>query len=393
MVNLDLAINIIDTIDYPKQSKLVPLLQAQNKIIAEDIYAPIDVPSFNKSAMDGYGIKKQDLDNFETFEVVETIYAGDDKPVNLKPGQSIKVMTGGHVIDDVDYVIQKEKVNIIDEQTISFKLNTLNDNTNICLIGEDIQKGTCLYNKGTKLTATKLAVLASVGIKEVLINQPPKILLITTGDEVREDTTTTNQIFNSNKIYLIARLNELGITDINHIHLQDDLDTLIELTKTFKDYDLVISTGAISMGDKDILRLIEKEKILIDKINIMPGGPCMVWQHDNTNIFSLAGSPFANLVTFELLVTRYLANLLEDQKLKLKNKQLKLNGNYKKEIKKTRFLKAYYEDDKVYISDQQLASAIFDMSQCNCLIKLPAGSHDLKTNDIVDVYIMGSSHA
>lgn len=386
MVKYHQALSIIDDYDFELKTISIDSFDSRGYVLAKDYTSNINVPSFRKSAMDGYAVTA-DADLDSPFTIIDTIYAGDQKNPQVSVNQCVKIMTGAPLPDDCDQVIVQELAKC-ENSIVTFSIPNTKLNPNVCQIGEDIKLGQKLFTSGTVITSTVISSLISCGIFTVEVYQKPSILLVTTGDEVVNDNSNLarGQIYNSNLGYLKSRLVELGFK-ADTVHLTDQINNVNNLFKT--DYDLIITTGAISVGERDIVRKYIQENnptILFDRVNIMPGGPVVFWEYNQTPIISLAGSPFANFVTFELFARRILAHLTNDQSLIVHPQQMVLTDNYQKTIKKRRFVKAQIINNQVTIpATNHLASSMHEMTLCNCLINLERGEHDIKPGTLVTV--------
>lgn len=389
MVKYEEALKIIDNYQFKTTVKTLSSLNALNYVLAQDIYAKTNVPNFRKSAMDGYAINKNS-DLTKPFKIIETNYAGTYNNPKLKVNECVRIMTGSFVPDDANQIIVQELANR-NGNIVTFNIPKTKLNDNLCNIGEDIKLDQLLFTKGTLITPSIISSLISSGNHNINVYGKPNILLLTTGDEVRNDDSNLNigEIYNSNLGYLLPRLNQLGF-ECEHIHLTDDQAKLESVISTT--YDLIISTGAISVGEKDIIRNFingTNATVLFDRVNIMPGGPVCFWQHNQTPIISLAGSPFANFVTFELFARRILSKITNDESLIARERQAVLNDYYCKTLKKQRFIKAHINNNKVTIpANNHLASSMHEMCLCNGLISLSRGDYDLKPGDrITFIYL------
>lgn len=396
MIKFDKATDIIDNYNATVKHIKMNTLDSLSFALARDVYSNINVPSFRRSAMDGYALNKKNLTANKKYEIASNCYAGDTTVFEPSNDQVVRIMTGAMVPDNCDIVIMQELANEANGH-VSFNIPATTLNANICEIGEDIQKGSPLYKVGTIITPTILSCLISTGIFEIEVISKPNVLVLTTGDEVIEADKALNpgKIYNSNMAYITTRLNELQIPN-NHIHISDDmleLNRLLNEASNNDKYDLIISTGAISVGEKDILRnFINSNNIapLIDRVNIMPGGPFAFWEYNELPIISLAGSPFANFVTMEMLATRLLAKMTGNSNMIPKLESLNFEGSYCKKLKKKRFLKAHANSHTVTLTtNNHLASALYEMSFCNCLMCLERGEHNITSGDPVTTYKLG----
>lgn len=385
MVKYEQALSIIDDYDFKHKIQTIDAITSLNYVLAEDIYAKVNVPNFRKSAMDGYAINK-DSDLTKPFEIIAINYAGEYNNPKIDLNQCVRIMTGAFVPDDANRIIVQELANV-DGENVTFTIPQTKLNDNLCNIGEDIANQTKLFSKGKLINATMISSLISSGNHQIKVYPKPNILLLTTGDEIVNNDVPLQlgQIYNSNHGYLQPRLLELGF-ECTHKHIEDQPQ---ELTKLLNhQYDLIISTGAISVGDKDIVRkyiVNNQANILFDRVNIMPGGPVVFWEHNDIPIISLAGSPFANFVTFELFARRIIAHLAQDKTLIPKQLQLTLDDNYQKYLKKRRFVKAHATGELVSIpANNHLASSMHEMCLCNGLINLERGEHNKQPGDIIE---------
>lgn len=388
MVNYQRAIDIIDNYPFEPGREIIKTIDSLGYVITKDIYSPINVPLFRKSAMDGY-VLTHFPQSGEEFTIVDTIYAGDQKNPEFKEAECIKIMTGAPVPNNGNVIIVKELANISD-QTVSFNIPQTKLNPNICQVGEDIKKRQLLFKSGTRISSVVISSLISCGIFELEVYSKPKILLVTTGSEIVNDDQDLKfgQIYNSNLGYLLPHLKELGFVP-KVIHLKDDVTDLKDYFTN--NFDLIITTAAISVGDKDFIRKFINQgqnlNVHFDRVNIMPGGPCVFWSLDNTEIISLAGSPYANFVTFELFVRRILSKLTCDSSLICRTRKAVLNETYTKSFKKRRFVKAHvnYLNQISFPATNHKASSMFEMNLCNCFVNLQAGNHQLQVGEQVEI--------
>ncbi|WOO89731.1 molybdopterin molybdotransferase MoeA [Mollicutes bacterium LVI A0078] len=393
MVKYEQALQLIDEYKFKHQTKTIDTFESLGYTLASNCYSNINVPGFRKSAMDGYALNSSD-DLNQTFKVVETIYAGSNSNPKLNCFECVKIMTGAPIPDNCDLVIVKELANL-ENDVVTFNIPKTKLNSNICQIGEDIKADELLFSAGTVITPTVISSLISSGNFEIEVNDKPSILLVTTGDEVVTTNTplSCGQIYNSNLAYLKTRLLELGFK-ANTIHIDDSQQSAQTIFNT--KYDLIITTGAISVGDRDIIRnyiMATSPKVIFDRVNIMPGGPVVFWEHNQTPIISLAGSPFANFVTFELFARRILAHLTKDKSLIVAEQVMSLDDYFHKTIKKRRFVKANLKGNKITLpANNHLASSMHEMTLCNCLINLERGEHNLIPGDQVKVIDIRRNH-
>lgn len=391
LVSLEKGLEIIDKNINGLNYEIVDILESLNRISFEDIYSEINIPPFNKSAMDGYAIDTNDKS--ESLEVIHTVFAGDKSYEKLRFGKVIKIMTGAEIPIGANAVIKKEDV-IVKDNLISFNKNIEIDE-NICYLGEDILKGERIVNQNKKLDYADIGLLASCGIKRLKVYRSPKIALITTGDEVVDlniKALDNGKIYNTNKYSILSRLKELGFK-VDYInHLEDDSFNIRKIIEELSiDYDLIITTGGVSVGDKDLIIKslnYNNENILFWKVDIKPGSSMAFSKINNVAIVSLSGNPTAALTTFELIVVPILNKFLGGNRVDIIKEKAILKDNILNKGGKIRFLrgKAYIENSVQYVELTQLKSGngiISSNRNSNCLIFTK--EKEKKQGDIIDI--------
>jgi molybdopterin molybdotransferase len=307
------AQHIIKSFAHSFGTEKVLLDDALGRVIAENVFADRDYPPFNRSAMDGYAIKAEDLQNgINQFSIVDTIYAGGATKKDLTSGQCYKIMTGAAVPVSANAVIRKEDAEQQDS-SISFLIDEIKLFQNIARKGEDLKKGDLVLNKSVRCNAPITGLLASVGKNEILVESLPTVAIITTGNEVIELGKEVNevQIRNSNFYVLKALLKSWNIKPSYHHHALDDPKELFPCLEKALQHDIVIINGGVSAGDADyvpsVLNQLGVEQ-LFHKVAIRPGKPFWCGHKEKTMVFALPGNPLSCLVTFTLFIRHYLEN-------------------------------------------------------------------------------------
>ncbi len=289
-------------------SERVDITNVVNRILAEDVKSDIDMPPFNKSAMDGYACRRKDLANELT--IIETIQAGAPPQRAIESNQCAKIMTGAAVPQGADCVIMVEFTENPTATTIRF----VGENTadNICLKGEDIKAGEVVLHKGIRIRPQHIAVLASVGCTQSVVSKRPRVAVLATGDELVHPASKPgpSQIRNSNSFQLAAQIESMGAVAKNY-GVAKDTDNAID--KMFKEAvgqsDVVLVSGGVSVGDFDLVPGIFKQNnidLLFEKIAMKPGKPTVFGVSEKVYCFGLPGNPVSTFVLFELLVKPFL---------------------------------------------------------------------------------------
>lgn len=376
----------------------VSLFDALHCYLAEDLHAQVSVPAFNRSAMDGYAIKAA-LSKGVTKEaplklkVIAELAAGASDQTDLHQAHAVRIMTGAPIPDGFDAVVRQEDTDEgIDEVEIYTAVAL---HTNYGKIGEDIRQGELVIAKHTRLTPIHLGMIASVGISKIEVFQPLKVGLISTGSELIHpgETLKYGQIYNSNHFVLAARLQELGIKLVFAKQLPDDTSAVCrEIEQYMSEVDMIITTGGVSVGKKDIMHDVIKgsgAKQLFWRINMQPGTPMLASTYQEKLILSLSGNPFAALTTFELVVRPICAAFMQTEAIIPRRKSAILMTDFPKASKKRRFVRAYYEDGEVsLITPRHASSVLSSMLGCNCFIDIAEGSPGLKKGMSVRVVLL-----
>jgi molybdopterin molybdotransferase len=308
MLSFDKALEIVLGSVPRMASERVDIGESLGRILAEDVKSDMDMPPFNKSAMDGYACRRSDLGS--ELLVIETIAAGYQPKKTVGPGLCSKIMTGGMVPEGADCVVMIEYVEAVGDNKIRFVGEKTSDN--ICLEGEDIRAGDIVLKKGTLTGPQHIAVLASVGCAKPFVAKRPKVGVIATGDELVDPQTKPgiSQIRNSNSFGLCAQITRSGALAQNYGIARDSNN---EIDATFKqavgENDLVLVSGGVSMGDFDLVPGIMESngfELLFEKIAVKPGRPTVFGVSDGMCCFGLPGNPVSTFVIFELLVKPFL---------------------------------------------------------------------------------------
>lgn len=293
-------------------SERVDITNATNRILAEDAQSDMDMPPFNKSAMDGYACRRADLVN--ELEVVETIPAGCTPTKSLEPNQCAKIMTGAAVPQCADCVVMVEFTENPTDSTMRFVGENTDDN--ICLRGENIKEGQVVLFKGTRIGPQHIAVLASVGCAQPVVSKRPRVGILATGDELVPPISRPgpSQIRNSNSFQLTAQVESMGAIAKNYGIAKDTDQSIDKMFKqAVEENDVVIVSGGVSMGDFDLVPGILKQNninLLFEKVAIKPGKPTVFGVSENIYCFGLPGNPVSTFVIFELLVKPFLYKMM-----------------------------------------------------------------------------------
>jgi molybdopterin molybdotransferase len=316
MIPLEEAFEIIEKEISKLPPAQVPLLEAAGCRLEEDIASPIDVPQFANSAMDGYALRLADLAGGGPWRlpVQKVIAAGESSWGELNIGYVSKIMTGAPLPDGADSVIPVEDVSVDSDHVVIEQKPT--EGEFVRPRGDDIKKGKLLYKRGALLNPVAVGILASVGKADVQVTPKPRITVLSTGSELVNpgEKLAAGRIYNSNDFVLKALLKKNGHEISQSFNTSiDDVDELCKaITESLADYDLVISSGGVSMGDFDLIPQAVKEiggEILFHKVFVKPGKPVLLARIGKGWLLGLPGNPVSAVVGYHLYAKRIIARL------------------------------------------------------------------------------------
>ena len=360
---------LCEDIDCLGTEKL-PLAEASGRRLAEEITAPMDQPPFDRSPLDGYA--------------ADTLYAGDAPRVPVAPGQAVRVMTGAMLPEGCDCVLKQEDTDMGSPVVEIYA--SLRPGDNYVHRGEDYRAGTCLLPGGSRVDAAAVGVLSSAGITEVPVRRRPRVGVLSTGDEVVEPGVRPlppGKIYGANLPLLLARLRELGVENVTGQLAGDDPQAVAEaMARMLETCDLLITTGGVSVGDKDIfhqaLPLLGAERVFW-RLKLKYGGK---------PILSLSGNPFAAFTTFELLARPLLAALSGEPELLPRREKAVLDTPFPKGSGIRRFVRGKCGNGHVSLPEGHSSGVLRSLVGCSCLVDIPAGSGPLAAGQTVDILML-----
>ncbi len=286
--------------------------EALYRVLAEDVYSDIDMPPFDKAAVDGYACRMEDLD--KDLEVLEVIAAGEIPSKTIKPGQCSKIMTGAMVPEGADTMLMVEHTTELRPGIVRF--TGKKTARNIAYKAEDVKKGDQVWSKGMQILPQHVAIFASVGCVNPLVAKQPRVAILSTGDELVEPAQLPGlgKIRNSNGFQLIAQVKAAHcIPNYMGIIPDDEEATDQAISTALAENDMVILTGGVSMGDFDFVpQIMQKNKvdILFQKVAVKPGRPTVFGRTENSYIFGLPGNPVSSFINFEVFAKPLLYRMM-----------------------------------------------------------------------------------
>jgi molybdopterin molybdotransferase len=309
LMAVDEALSIITSRLMPVEgTDVVPLEQADGRTLAADLIAPLNIPSFMNSAVDGYAVRGEDVpaSNARAFEIQDRVAAGASAREAIQPGHAIRIFTGAPMPAGADTVYMQEDVELAEDGTVLLP-SGLARGANVRLAGEDIPQGSIALPKGRRMRPQDVALAAALGLTELAVRRKPRVAVFSTGNEVVApgEKRTAAQLFDSNRIMLSAMLRRLGCEVIDLGILRDDRVALAAaLKQAAQNCDLILTTGGVSTGEEDHVRAAIETvgSLVLWRMAINPGRPVAMGVIGGTPFIGLPGNPVAGFVTFTYVV-------------------------------------------------------------------------------------------
>lgn len=391
MITLDDALKTVLSTTRETGVEKVDLLHALHRGLAEDVISDMDMPPFDKSAMDGFACRMEDLQ--EELEIVETVAAGQSPARTIRKGQCVRIMTGAQVPRGADCVIKVEETEVTVTGRIRFTAER--SSPNIAHKGEDVRLGDKVLEKGTFLRPQHLAVLATVGCYRPLVFQRPRVAIISTGNEIVEpwEKPGPAQIRNSNACQLYGQaLLAGGHPDYLGI-ARDEEDVSMEmLKKACNDNDIILLTGGVSMGDFDFIPRVIGDlgaTLHFQTISVQPGKPTVFATLNNKRIFGLPGNPVSAYNMFLLLV-HPLIRAMTGGTYRPVPSRLPLGVPYsrKKSDRMSWIPMSISEEGAVFPLEYHGSAHVHSLAGADAIAAIAAGIYELNAGDLLDVRLI-----
>lgn len=392
------AQKIIAELPINKKVEKVPLDEAYKRVLAEDIYASINLPPFRRAAMDGYALQSKD-----------TFHASEDEPVTLKniggvtagqipggeviTGTCMEVSTGAPIPEGADAVVMIEYTEKKGENVLIFEGVALN--ANITNEGSDIMEGGLLLSQGALITSDKIGVLSAIGLEEVAVYTQPRVAVISTGNEIikHHQSLEYGKIYDINSYTISNAVKSCGCIPIHSDIVKDDYDSLKSSIEKYKDADIIITSGGTSAGTGDNLRTVLDElgEVLIHGIAVKPGKPTIIGLIEDDGeekiIFGLPGYPVSALMIFRVFITPFLRKIasLPDFEEERKLATLKISRRYISARGRRQYVLVKIKNNEAHpiLKD---SGAITSLAEADGYILIPKNVEIIEEGSEVDVY-------
>ncbi len=356
LMSYDKAIEIVLENTKEIGSEKVALTQALGRVLAKDILSDIDVPMFDNSAMDGYAVKYEDIKASEAkLKVIGEVSAGGNSEFVAESKTAVKIFTGAPIPPGYDCVVPVEYTSLEGEYVIikgSFK-----EGANIRRKGEEIKKGDVVLRRGTLVRGYELGILAFLNKVSVEVYRKPVLGILATGDEIvdiGEPIKKPSQIRTSNNYTLYGLVSSLPATAVNLGIVKDDPEEIKKVLSQIDNYDIFITTGGVSMGEKDYVQYLAKEigiDVKFHKLRIKPAKPVLFGTYGNNKLFfGLPGNPVSCAMAFDILVKPAIKKMIGISDYLPKTFKAILKRDFKrKDAERREFVRSYVEfSDRAY---------------------------------------------
>ncbi len=375
----------------------IALRSALGRILAEDVYSPIDVPAHTNSAVDGYALIQADLpaDGAVSLRAIGTSWAGRPFSGRVRSGECVRIMTGAALPAGADTVAMQEHVQVEND---AIRIGPgLQPGDNVRAAGEDLAQGQLALAQGKQILPPELGLLASLGMAEVAVRRRLRVAFFSTGDELRSigQPLAEGEIYDSNRYTLHGMLTRLGVDILDMGVIRDDRDAIQRaFLEAAANADVIVTSGGVSVGEADYVKetLERLGEIGFWQIAMKPGRPLAFGRVRDAIFFGLPGNPVSVMVTFYQFVEQALRRMMGQDRARPAFATFKVRcvSRLHKRPGRTEFQRAILEADAagelvVRATGQQGSGILRSMSAANCFVILPRDSQSVEPGTLVDV--------
>ncbi|MCX2953244.1 gephyrin-like molybdotransferase Glp [Lentzea sp. NEAU-D7] len=370
----------------------LPLEECLGLVLAADVIAPLALPPFDNSAMDGYAVRAADLKPDEPVRLVvaDDIPAGRTELTPLEPGTVQRIMTGAPVPPGADAVVQVEWT---DGGTETVTINrAVQPGQNIRIGGDDVQKGDAVLAAGTVLRPSTLGLASALGLPELPVRRRPRVLVLSTGSELVEPgrPLELGQIYESNGMMLASSVRDAGCVAIQLRFVPDDVEAFHQALKPYLgSVDVIMTSGGVSAGAYEVVKdALADHDVQFTKVAMQPGGPQGSGRYEGVPVLSLPGNPVSAQVSFEVFVRPALMASMGHKQTERRTAQARITTGLTSPAGKTQFRRGLHDPSSGQVvtpvggPGSHLLSAL---ALSNCLIEVPEDVTELPAGAEVTV--------
>jgi len=384
MIEVQEALDLIDRFTSRSKSVRRPVDASLNGLIlAEEVFSTVNLPEFRQSSMDGYAINGI-ADNYQ---IIGEVPAGSSNTFEIRSGEAVRIFTGARVPDSADRVVMQEHVEIAPKGITVTKFP--NQGVNIRAVGSQIQQGQQILYRGVKITPSIIGMLISIGCAAVAVIDPPKVVVLVTGDELAKlgSEKKESQVYESNGAVLQAAVQEDHCDFLYGASIKDDYKaSVVAIHKAVNDADLVLISGGISVGDYDFIGKALNE-LGVSKhfhgVRQKPGKPLFFGSINQTAIFALPGNPASTLTCYYVYVRRWLQRY---QGIQPMVKKMTLAADIHNRFGRALFVKAKIHEGCAVPIDEFNSATLLSFSKSELLIYMGADVKVLSKGELVETF-------
>jgi molybdopterin molybdotransferase len=397
---------VLDSIRLMNKEELT-ILQSIGRYLAVDIVAPQPVPHFRRAGMDGYAVVSADTSQASiqspiTLKVVDNIPAGTVSDKIIRSGDCARIMTGGAVPDGADAVIKYEMteeggIDLHHGESCTVKGSVV-PGENVSPIGVEIGAGETVLYAGVRIGPGEMALLAMFGVASVQVYRQPRVAILTTGAELLdvEEPLEPGRIRNSNGYMIAAAVMDYGGIPIMLDRIPDDAELARTTVETaLATYDVVVTTGGVSVGDHDIIYDMTQAwdgELKFNKVMMRPGSPTTYGLWNGKPLFALSGNPAACYVGSRLFLRPTIRGMMGAKLLPEQRMSATLTVDYPKSDRATRFVRGVISSNDGILEaapiGRDMSSITVSLRDANCLICLPGSPNGYKAGTVVEVIVL-----
>jgi molybdopterin molybdotransferase len=398
----DAALRILAEI-RPQPALRIPLDDALDSVLAEDVVSRLDIPAWTNSAMDGYAVRGEDVRGATetrpvSLRVVEQLPAGRFPEKVIGPGECARIFTGAPLPRGADSVIRQEDTDLGASTVLVLKDRDVG--VNIRRAGEDIRKGASVLTAGTELGPAQLGVLASLAVAHPLVYRRPRIAILGSGDEIvdidqPEEILSGRKIASSNTHTLVALVRRAGGEPVNLGIAGDTPDSLREHLASAMDCDLLVTTAGISVGEHDFVRSVLEElggELRFWKLRMRPGAPVGFGLLGRMPWIGLPGNPVSTMVTFELFVRPAIRRMMGHRLPFRRTVSVRVAETIKLKPKLQHFLRGIVTEGpsgpEARLTGPQGSGILTSMTLANALLIVPEGQFETPVGQMLQALIL-----
>ena len=397
---------ILDSVAPVAGHETVALRTALDRVLAQDIVSPINVPAYDNSAMDGYALRGVDLPVEAsaapvTLKVIGIVYAGRPSDLTVGPGECVRIMTGAAIPAGCDSVLPQEQAAAIGADSVTIAHGAIRPGDNRRFAGEDLKAGGIALAQGTVLRPAHLGLIASLGIAEVSVRRRLRVAFFSTGDELRGvgEELVTGCVYDSNRYTLFGMLTRLGVEVIDMGIVRDQPEALeAALRSACAQADAIITSGGVSLGAADYTRDIMARlgEVSFWQLAMRPGRPLAFGKVGSDGrdawLFGLPGNPVAVMVSFYFFARPALLRMMGASAGQKTPPLLRVRTQapIRKRTGRTEYQRGILGTSadgapQVRLTGAQGSGILSSMSEANCIVVLHDDQGNVAQGELVDV--------